>query len=92
MGDEQDLQTRDPRTAALERIRARRSFWQDVVAYIVVNGFLVAVWAITGGGYFWPIWVIAAWGVGLVLHGWTVFFQKPITEADIQHEMERRDR
>ena len=79
----------DARSAAIERIKAKRSFWQDLVSYVVVNGFLVAVWAITGGGYFWPAWVMAAWGMGLVLHAWTVFFQKPITEADIRQEMDR---
>jgi len=43
----------------------------------------------TGGGYFWPAWVIAGWGVGLVLHGWEVFVRRPITEADIEQEMRK---
>ena len=28
-------------------------------------------------------------GIGLIFHAWTVFWQKPITESDIQREMER---
>jgi len=36
--------------------------------YIAVNLFLIAIWAVTGGGYFWPIWVILGWGLGVVLH------------------------
>ena len=55
----------------------------------VVNAFLVLIWALTGAGYFWPIWVIGGWGIGLVLHAWTAFLQKPITEADIDREVER---
>jgi hypothetical protein len=35
-------------------------------AYIAVNVMLVAIWALTGAGYFWPIWPILGWGVGLV--------------------------
>jgi hypothetical protein len=35
-------------------------------AYIAVNAMLVAIWALTGAGYFWPIWPILGWGVGLV--------------------------
>ncbi len=31
---------------------------------VVVSGFLVGVWAITGGGYFWPVW--AALGLALL--------------------------
>jgi eukaryotic-like serine/threonine-protein kinase len=37
--------------------------------YLLVNGFLIVVWALTGGGYFWPAWPIAGWGLGLALHG-----------------------
>src|SRR3954453_1636389 len=36
--------------------------------YASVNLFLVAIWAITGGGYFWPIWPILGWGVGVACH------------------------
>jgi hypothetical protein len=35
-------------------------------AYIAVNAMLVAIWALTGGGYFWPIWPILGWGVGVL--------------------------
>lgn len=79
------------RNAALERLKNKRGFWQNVIAYVVINGFLVIVWAVTGAGYFWPVWVMAGWGVGLVLHGWNAFFVKPITEADIEREMRNND-
>ena len=32
-----------------------------------VNVLLVAIWAFTGAGYFWPAWVIAWWGFALVM-------------------------
>lgn len=79
------------RKQAIERLKNRRAFWQNLVSYIVVNAFLVGVWAMTGAGYFWPAWVMAGWGIGVVMHAWTVFGQKPITEADIQHEMRKGD-
>jgi len=63
-----------------------------VVAYVVFNGFLVAIWAFTGRGYFWPAWVIGGWGVGLVLHAWDAFLRRPITEADIDAEVQRHRR
>ena len=53
-----------------KRLQDRRDFNSHVVVFVVVNAFLVAAWAITGTGYFWPAWVLAAWGVGLVLHAW----------------------
>jgi hypothetical protein len=79
------------RSAAIDRLKAKRSFGQDVVAYVVVNGFLVAIWAVTGGGYFWPAWLMGAWGIGLAMHAWTVYGQRPITESDIEREMRRGD-
>lgn len=56
---------------------------------MIVNVGLIGIWAIGGGGYFWPGWVLAGWGIGLALHAWTVFFQKPIGEDEIRHEMDR---
>lgn len=38
-------------------------------AYIAVNLMLVAIWALTGAGYFWPIWPIVGWGIGLIADG-----------------------
>lgn len=72
-----------------QRLEARRDFWTHVVAYLVVNLFLIAIWAMTGAGYFWPAWVLAGWGIGLVLHAYDVFFKRPVTEADIDAELRR---
>jgi hypothetical protein len=80
----------DPRAAALKRLEDKRDFRTHVVAYVVVNSFLVGIWAVTGSGYFWPIWPILGWGIGLVLHAWTLFGQRPISEADIELEMRRQ--
>jgi len=35
-------------------------------AYVLVNVLLVVIWAATGAEYFWPMWVILGWGIGLV--------------------------
>ena len=85
MADEQEQ-----RQAAIDRLKNKRAFGQDLVAYVVVNGFLILVWALTGRGYFWPAWVMGAWGIGVVMHAWTAFGQKPITEDEIEREMKRR--
>ncbi len=79
----------DEREAALGRLRSRRDFTSDLVAYLAVNGSLVVVWALSGGGYFWPAWVIGLWGVGIVLHAWRTFWRAPLTEADVEAEMKR---
>jgi hypothetical protein len=79
----------DAREAAVQRLKARRDFRNHVAIYIIVNALLVVIWAATGAGYFWPIWPIAGWGVGLAFNAWAVYFERPITEEQIRREMER---
>jgi hypothetical protein len=75
-----------------KRLQTRRDFGSHVVAYVVINAFLVGIWAFTGAGYFWPAWVLGGWGAGLVLHAWDAFLHRPITEADIDAELHRSSR
>jgi hypothetical protein len=88
--DTEDLA--DERQVARRRVQAKRDFASHLVAYVVVNTSLIVVWAVTGAGYFWPGWVMGAWGAGLVLHAWDVFIRKPVTEADIDAELHRHGR
>lgn len=34
--------------------------------FVAVNLVLIVVWAASGAGYFWPIWPMLGWGLGLV--------------------------
>ena len=77
------------REQARKRLQAKRDFAADAVAYVIVNAFLIGIWAFTGAGYFWPAWVLGGWGVGLAFHAWDTFWRRPITESDIDKELER---
>lgn len=44
-------------------------FPEHLRVYLAVNALLVAIWALTGADYFWPVWPIMGWGLALVLHG-----------------------
>ena len=79
----------DRREAAIKRLEARRAFQLHATLYVAVNLLLIVIWAMTGAGYFWPVWPILGWGIGIAIHYWTVFKQKPITEDEIRREMER---
>ncbi len=80
------------REAARVRVNARRDFSSHVVAYVVINATLVVIWALSGFGYFWPGWVIGPWGAGLLLHAWDVFLRRPVTEEDVDRELQRLHR
>ncbi len=78
------------RALARKHLEDKRDFGAHIASYVVVNAFLVGVWALTGAGYFWPAWVLCGWGIGLVLHAWDVFVRHPVTEADVDAELRRR--
>jgi len=46
----------------------RREFAGHLRSYLTIMALLVAIWALTGMGYFWPIWPIMGWGIGIVSH------------------------
>ena len=62
--------------------------WRDPGRFVVVNVFLVAAWAITGGGHSGGVGARGL-GVGLVLHAWETFVHRPVTEEDVGAELRR---
>jgi hypothetical protein len=76
------------RVEARKRIEKRRNLLSGAVAFMVVNAALVAIWAVTGGGYFWPGWVMAIWGAGMIMGFWD-YTRRPISEADVDAELRR---
>jgi hypothetical protein len=77
------------RERARKRLQDKHDFTSHLVAYLVINACLVGIWWFTGGGYFWPAWVLGAWGAGLVLHAWETYFHRPVTDAEIDAELRR---
>ncbi|HZO60127.1 MAG TPA: adenylate/guanylate cyclase domain-containing protein [Solirubrobacterales bacterium] len=53
----------------------RQSFKVHLTFYLLVNVFLIGIWAVSGGGYFWPVWSLLGWGLGLAAH-WAVVFHR----------------
>ena len=78
----------DLRQQAIESLKKKRDFRTHVLMYVLVNTMLVVIWAVTSGGYFWPVWSIAGWGIGLAAHA-LESFRRPMTEEAIRREMER---
>ena len=87
-----DTRDQAPRDRAMTQLKKRRDFRSHLLVYLLVNAFLVTIWAVTDvHGFFWPVFVLAGWGIGLVMNAWDVYWRREITEEDIQREMERQD-
>ena len=80
--------TLDEREQAVRRLRSKRELRNHVAVYVAVNAFLVLIWAMTGAGYFWPVWPMLGWGIAVVIQALKVYAgTSEITEAQIDREM-----
>ena len=59
---------KDRRRAEARRAAAQRGLREHVRTYVMVMALLVAIWALTGMGYFWPVWPALGWGIGILSH------------------------
>lgn len=86
MTDEQDL-----RRQAERRADMKLGFRSHLIAYLLVNAGLVAINLIqTPGGYFWAIWPIFGWGLGLAAHWVAVYhFAGDLRERAVDAELKR---
>jgi hypothetical protein len=91
------------REQAVKRIKAKHAFKVHLLVYVAVNTALVVIWAVLaiGGwsdyvqvapfpsGFFWPIFPIVGWGIGVAINGYVVYRGNVITEAQIQRELKK---
>ena len=78
----------DLRQRALQRLKKRHDFYGHLIVYTLVNAFIVLIWALTDGhGFFWPVFPIVGWGIGVVMNAWDVFGSNGYDEEKIQREM-----
>lgn len=77
------------RQRALKRLAQRKEFVQHLSIYGIIMALLVGIWLVTGMDYFWPIWPMMGWGVGVASHGLTLRMDREPTEAEIAEEATR---
>jgi 2TM domain len=77
------------RDQAEESLKKKSEFRAHLLAYVLVNTFLVGIWVATGAGFFWPAFPIGGWGIGLAFHAWDVYAEQPPSEERIRREMDR---
>ncbi len=66
-----------------DRAEWRRSTLSTWAVFAV---FFVILWAVTGGGFFWPVFPILGWGIGVAVSGIQAY-SRPV---DLPHEREQR--
>jgi hypothetical protein len=77
--------------------KKRAGFKKHLATYIIINGFLWAVWFFTRGDadmadlneneYPWPIWSTLGWGIGLAFNYYSAFMDN--RESDTMKEYQK---
>jgi hypothetical protein len=54
---------------AKRRVALKKAVQWHIIIFLIVNAFLCAIYYVTTpSGYFWPLWSILGWGIGLIMH------------------------
>ncbi|MGB8649717.1 MAG: 2TM domain-containing protein [Mycobacteriales bacterium] len=78
------------RERAIKQLKKKRDFQGHLLMYALVNAFLIAIWAVTDlHGFFWPIFPLLGWGIGIVANAWDVYRRDDLDEKRIRREMDR---
>jgi hypothetical protein len=81
------------RERAIKRLKRRRDFAGHLLVYVLVNTFIVLIWFMSGSnGFFWPVFPIVGWGIGVVMNAWDVYRNDEFDGMRIRREMDRLQR
>jgi len=59
----------DKETQVREQVRELRVYYTNLVVYAAVSAGCILIWLLNGGGVFWPIWPMMAFGIAAALQG-----------------------
>jgi hypothetical protein len=80
----------DLREMAITQLRKKRDLQAHLLAFVLVNLLLNGIWLITNpGGFYWPMFPLLGWGIGVAFHAWDVYVPEKPPEDRIRREMER---
>lgn len=68
--------------------KARAGFKWGLFSYLIINAFLTVIWFFTSGigSYFWPIWAMLGWGVGLAFQYFQAYHGTKFLSAAEEYE------
>ncbi|MGZ7044619.1 MAG: 2TM domain-containing protein [Methanobacterium sp.] len=67
---------------ARKRVEEVKGFYNHLIIYIIINIFLAALNLLTSPGFLWFPFVTFFWGIGLVMHGLSVFMKRGLFSKD----------
>ena len=77
-------------TLARKRANAKMGWYMPAAVYVLVNLFLFAASRYAFGTRSWSVFPLLGWGLGLALHGVSVFMLG--TGSGLREKLERKER
>lgn len=78
------------RKEAIHRVKAKQGFWRLAGIFAIVSLILTGIWAMSGTGYFWPMWAMFGMGIALAFVGLGAYGpQSTVTDEQIERELQR---
>ena len=75
---------------AKKRVKAKKDLYSHIAVYVLVNTFLIIIWAVTSGGFPWFVFPLGGWGIGLAFHILDVFvWQRRSDKVAIEKEADK---
>jgi hypothetical protein len=77
--------------AAEERLNSQAGFKKMVGGFLIVIVISIVIWALTGQGDFWPIWVMLGLGIATAFSDWSAYGPraKGPSQAEIEEEAKK---
>ncbi len=63
----------DVRKSAENRLKQQAGFKRMFGGFVIIWIVCTAIWAISGAGFFWPVWVFFGTGIAALYSGWAAY-------------------
>ncbi len=72
--------------------KKRAAFKQSFSAYVFATAFFICIWYFSSGpdSYFWPVWPILGWGIGILFQYLTAYQGNNLFTAGQEYERLKR--
>nr|WP_272508966.1 2TM domain-containing protein [Clostridium ganghwense] len=74
---------------ARKRVNRKRSFFSNLTSYIVVCTGLGILNYFTSPEYWWFLWVVFGWGIGIINHGIGLYRFLNYDDTAVEREVEK---
>lgn len=94
-GGEHTMESDEKYIRAKRKVKNLKQFYQHLVIYLLINALLFAINLFTFKDFWWFVFPLLGWGIGVAIQGLSVYNDRPSSsnweDKKIKDYMERDD-